>query len=52
MVLMRTGVWTKTVTFKVDMEQWGVRESVHAVELFILMGSVTETQRGFHNELN
>jgi hypothetical protein len=36
----------------VDMEQWGVRESVHAVELFIQTGSVTETQRGFRRELN
>jgi hypothetical protein len=36
----------------VDMEQWGVRESVHAVELFIRVGSVTETQHGFHREMN
>jgi len=34
------------------MEQWGVRESVHAVELFIQVGSVTDTQRGFRHELN
>jgi hypothetical protein len=31
----------------VNMERWGVRESVRAVELFIRTASVTETQRGF-----
>ena len=32
------------------MVHWGVRECVCAVELFIRMGSVTETQRGFGRE--
>jgi hypothetical protein len=36
----------------VNMEQWGVRESVHAVELFVQVGSVTDTQRRFRHELN
>ena len=34
------------------MEHWEVRERVCAVELFIRMGSITETQRGFHCEQN
>jgi len=34
------------------MERWRVRERVCAVELFIQMGSITETQRGFRCERN
>jgi len=34
------------------MERWGVREHVCAVEMFILTGSITETQHGFHCEQN
>jgi len=34
------------------MKQWGVRESVHAVERIIWMGSVTEIQCAFCRELN
>ena len=36
----------------VNMEPWGVRERVCAVELFIRTGSVTETERGFCRERN
>jgi len=36
----------------VNMERWGVRECVCAVELFIRTGSITETQRGFRREWN
>ena len=36
----------------VNMERWGVRERVCAVELFIRTGSNTETQHGFHCEWN
>ena len=34
----------------VNVELWGVRESVCVVELFILTWSITETQHGFHHE--
>ena len=34
------------------MERWGVKECVCGVELFIWMGSITETQRGFCCERN
>ena len=34
------------------MERWGVRECVCAVELFIRMGSITETQCRFRHEWN
>ena len=36
----------------VNMERWGVRERVCAVELFIRTRSITETQRGFRHEQN
>ena len=36
----------------VNMESWGVREHVCAVELFIRTVSITETQRGFRRERN
>jgi hypothetical protein len=36
----------------VNMERWGLRESVCAVELFIRTGSITETQRGFRLQHN
>ena len=34
------------------MERWGVKERVCAVELFIWVGSITETQHRFHCGLN
>jgi len=34
------------------MERWGDAECVCAVELYILMGSVIKTQRGFRHEMN
>ena len=36
----------------INMERWGVRERVCAVELFIRTGSITETPRGFRREWN
>jgi hypothetical protein len=36
----------------VDMERWGVRECVCAVELLMWTGSIIETQCGFHHEMN
>jgi hypothetical protein len=41
--------WTSDL---VNMEHCGVRERVCPVGLFIRMGSITETQRGFHHEWN
>jgi hypothetical protein len=53
-VSWHTGVLTNVVTFEIS--RHGVlgsyRMCVCAVELFLWTGSVTETQRGFHHEMN
>jgi hypothetical protein len=52
-VSLSTGVWTKVWPSNlVNMECWGVRKCVCAVELFIEMGSITETWHRFCCELN